>query len=152
MPKPAPFLWFHGRAEEAAELYTRVFPNSAITEISRTAPGEPAMTVSFTLDGQPFIAFNGGPQFRFSEAISFQVPCADQDEVDRYWSALSDGGEEGRCGWLKDRFGLSWQIVPAALAGLLGDPDAGRAQRAMNAMMGMQRLDVAAMRAAADAG
>jgi predicted 3-demethylubiquinone-9 3-methyltransferase (glyoxalase superfamily) len=152
MPKPVPFLWFDGQAEAAAELYTSVFPNSAITEISRTGPGEPAMTVSFTLDGEPFTALNGGPQFGFTEAISFQVPCADQAEVDRYWSLLSEGGEEGRCGWLKDRFGLSWQVVPTALPGLLGDPDPGRAQRAMTAMMGMAKLDIAAMRAAADAG
>lgn len=152
MPKPVPFLWFDGQAEAAAELYTSVFPNSAITEISRTGPGEPAMTVSFTLDGEPFTALNGGPQFAFTEAISFQVPCADQAEVDRYWSLLSEGGEEGRCGWLKDRFGLSWQVVPTALPGLLGDPDPGRAQRAMTAMMGMAKLDIAAMRAAADAG
>jgi predicted 3-demethylubiquinone-9 3-methyltransferase (glyoxalase superfamily) len=152
MPKPVPFLWFDGQAEAAAELYTSVFPNSAITEISRTGPDEPAMTVSFTLDGEPFTALNGGPQFAFTEAISFQVPCADQAEVDRYWSLLSEGGEEGRCGWLKDRFGLSWQVVPTALPGLLGDPDPGRAQRAMTAMMGMAKLDIAAMRAAADAG
>jgi predicted 3-demethylubiquinone-9 3-methyltransferase (glyoxalase superfamily) len=152
MPKPVPFLWFDGQAEAAAELYTSVFPNSVITEISRTGPGEPAMTVSFTLDGEPFTALNGGPQFAFTEAISFQVPCADQDEVDHYWSLLSEGGEEGRCGWLKDRFGLSWQVVPTALPGLLGDPDPGRAQRAMTAMMGMAKLDIAAMRAAADAG
>ncbi|UZJ24621.1 VOC family protein [Rhodococcus antarcticus] len=152
MPKPVPFLWFDGQAEAAAELYTSVFPRSAITEISRTGPGEPAMTVSFTLDGEPFTALNGGPQFAFTEAISFQVPCADQEEVDRYWSLLSEGGEEGRCGWLKDRFGLSWQVVPTALPGLLGDPDPDRAQRAMTAMMGMAKLDIAAMRAAADAG
>jgi predicted 3-demethylubiquinone-9 3-methyltransferase (glyoxalase superfamily) len=152
MPKPVPFLWFDGQAEAAAELYTSVFPRSTITEISRTGPGEPAMTVSFTLDGEPFTALNGGPQFAFTEAISFQVPCADQEEVDRYWSLLSEGGEEGRCGWLKDRFGLSWQVVPTALPGLLGDPDPDRAQRAMTAMMGMAKLDIAAMRAAADAG
>lgn len=120
MPKPVPFLWFDGHAEEAAELYTRVFPDSQITEISRTGPGEPAMTVSFTLDGQPFTALNGGPQLPFTEAISFQVPCTDQAEVDRYWSALSEGGSEGRCGWLKDRFGLSWQVVPTAMRAAAG--------------------------------
>jgi predicted 3-demethylubiquinone-9 3-methyltransferase (glyoxalase superfamily) len=109
------------------------------------------MTVTFELDGRPFVALNGGPEYRFNEAVSFQVSCEDQEEVDRYWAALTaDGGEEGPCGWCKDRWGLSWQIVPKALPQLLGDPDQARAQRAMSAMLQMGKLDIAALRAAAD--
>lgn len=108
------------------------------------------MTVDFTLDGQQFMGLNGGPQFSFTEAISFQIPCADQDEVDHYWDRLCDGGQPGQCGWLKDRFGVSWQVVPTALPELLGDPDPGRAQRAMQAMLSMGKLDIAVMRDAAD--
>jgi predicted 3-demethylubiquinone-9 3-methyltransferase (glyoxalase superfamily) len=111
------------------------------------------MTVGFELDGQPYVALNGGPQFHFTEAVSFQISCEDQEEVDRYWDALTaDGGEESQCGWLKDRWGLSWQIVPTALPALLGDPDPERARRAMTAMFGMKRLDIAALTAAADGG
>src|SRR5919206_664838 len=129
-----PFLWFDSQAEEAARFYTSLFPNSKIVAVTRygeAGPGEPGtvMTVDFELDGQPFVALNGGPQFTFSEAISFQVSCESQEEVDRYWSTLSEGGEQGPCGWLKDRFGLSWQIVPSALPRLLRDPDRERAQR-----------------------
>ena len=150
-----PFLWFDGQAEAAAALYVDVFPDSRIDNVSRygeAGPGEPGtvLTVDFTLDGQRFVALNGGPQFRFTEAVSFQIPCADQAEVDHYWDRLSEGGEESRCGWLKDRFGLSWQVVPTALPELLGDPDPDRANRAMQAMLGMRRLDIAALRAAAD--
>lgn len=146
-----PCLWFDGDAEEAAELYTSVVRNSSILNVSRAGQGAdaPALTVSFDLDGQPFVALNGGPQFSFTEAVSFQISCGDQAEVDHYWSALTaDGGEESRCGWLKDRFGLSWQIVPTALPNLIGGDDAEGAQRAMSAMLGMQKLDIAALEAA----
>jgi predicted 3-demethylubiquinone-9 3-methyltransferase (glyoxalase superfamily) len=140
-------LWFDTEGEEAATFYTSVFPNSRITEIARYGPAGPrpegtVMTVAFELDGQPFMALNGGPQYTFSEAISFVVDCKDQDEVDAYWSALSDGGEEGPCGWLKDRFGVSWQIVPEALPRLLADPDRERAQRVMAAMLQMGKIQI----------
>jgi predicted 3-demethylubiquinone-9 3-methyltransferase (glyoxalase superfamily) len=152
-----PCLWFDTEGEDAAQLYTSVFPNSKILDIARYGSAGPrpegtVMTVKFELDGQPFLALNGGPQFTFSEAISFQVACETQDEVDRYWELLSgDGGEEGPCGWLKDRFGLSWQIVPNALPRLLGDPDAAKAQRVMAAMMEMKKIDIADLEAAAAA-
>lgn len=155
MPRLTTSLWFDGRAEEAADFYCSVFPSSEVLEVMRgpeVGSGErgPAITVAFTLDGHPFVGINGGPQFTFDEAISIVIDCADQAEVDHYWDALSDGGEEGRCGWLKDRFGLSWQVVPSELPSLLGDPDPGRARRAMEAMLTMGRIDVAAIRAAAD--
>ena len=155
MPKPVPWLWFDTQGEDAAKFYTSVFPNSRITDVSRYGDGGPGeagkvMTVSFELDGQPFVALNGGPQFTFSEAVSFQISCEGQKEVDHYWSKLGEGGEEGPCGWLKDKFGLSWQVVPTALEKLLGDPDPQRAQRAMAAMMSMKKLDVAALERAAD--
>jgi predicted 3-demethylubiquinone-9 3-methyltransferase (glyoxalase superfamily) len=148
MPKLTPWLWFDTQGEEAAEFYTSVFPNSKIVEVTRYGSGGPrpegtAMTVSFELDGQPFVALNGGPDFSFTEAVSFQVACADQDEVDYYWNALSEGGEEGPCGWLKDRYGLSWQIVPTALYELLSDPDPERAQRVMGAMLEMKKIEIA---------
>ncbi|MEC5198449.1 putative 3-demethylubiquinone-9 3-methyltransferase (glyoxalase superfamily) [Arthrobacter sp. PL16] len=145
-----PCLWFDGKAEEAAELYTSVVRNSRIVNVSRTGPSDsdPALTVSFELDGQPFVGLNGGPQFSFTEAVSFQISCSDQAEVDQYWSALTDGGEESRCGWLKDRYGVSWQIIPAVLASLIGGPDAEGAQRAVAVMLGMQKLDIAALEAA----
>jgi predicted 3-demethylubiquinone-9 3-methyltransferase (glyoxalase superfamily) len=154
MPKTTPCLWFDTRAEEAAELYTSVFPNSRITSVSRYPDGAgerggTVLTVEFELDGQSFVALNAGPEFTFSEAISFQVPCADQDEVDHYWNALTDGGEESQCGWLKDRFGLSWQVFPEALPRLLSDPDPERAQRAMDAMMTMRKIDLEAIEKAA---
>ena len=149
MPKQIPCLWFDGRAEEAAEYYVSVFPDSAVTQVTRGPEGR-AMTVSFSLDGHDYVALNGGPQFTFTEAISFQIHCADQDEVDHYWSRLTDGGEESRCGWLKDRFGVSWQVVPVELFTLLSDPDPGRAQRATQAMLQMRKIDVATMRRAAD--
>jgi predicted 3-demethylubiquinone-9 3-methyltransferase (glyoxalase superfamily) len=156
MPAPIyPMLWFDGAAEQAAEFYCGIFPNSRIESVSRysdAGPGEAgaAMTVAFELNGTRFVGLNGGPQFSFTEAVSFVVGCDGQDEVDYYWDHLVDGGQEGQCGWLKDRFGVSWQIVPAGLEQLLGDPDAGRAQRAMAAMLGMRKLDLAAMRRAAD--
>lgn len=154
MQKITPCLWFDGQAEEAAEFYTSVFANSRILEVSRYGEGGPgpegsALTVRFELDGQEFTGLNGGPQFRFTEAVSFQVSCKDQEEVDYFWSRLTDGGEESMCGWLKDRFGVSWQIIPTRLPELLGDPDAQRAQKAMQAMLGMRKIDIAAMEAAA---
>ena len=155
MPKQIPCLWFDGKAEEAAAHYTSIFPNSSIGEVTRYGPDMPmpegtAMTVSFTLDGQEYVGLNGGPQFPFSEAISFQIMCADQEEADHYWNRLTEGGEESQCGWLKDRFGLSWQVAPAGLEELLADADPARAQRATEAMFGMRRIDLAALRAAAD--
>jgi predicted 3-demethylubiquinone-9 3-methyltransferase (glyoxalase superfamily) len=157
MPKISPFLWFDDQAEEAASLYVSVFPNSKITDVQRYGEGGPgpegaAMTVQFTLDEEEFTALNGGPQhYTFNESVSFVVHCQDQAEVDHYWDALTaDGGEPGPCGWLKDRYGLSWQIIPAALGELLSDPDPGRSSRAMQAMLKMTKIDVAELRAAAD--
>jgi predicted 3-demethylubiquinone-9 3-methyltransferase (glyoxalase superfamily) len=153
---PTPCLWFDTEGEDAARFYTTVFPNSRIVEISRYGEANPrqagtVMVVRFELDGQSFMALNGGPQFTFSEAVSFTVDCADQAEVDRYWDTLSEGGEQGPCGWLKDRFGLSWQIVPTRLTELLADPDAERAQRVMRAMMEMGKIEIAGLEAAAAA-
>ena len=148
MPSITPSLWFDDALEEAAEFYTSVFPNSRIVDIARYGEAAPrpagtVMVVTFELDGQKFIALNGGPQFAFSEAISFQVSCEGQDEVDHFWDTLSEGGQEGPCGWLKDRFGLSWQVVPAVLAALLSDPDPEKATRANRAMLSMGKLDIA---------
>ena len=156
MPKITPFLWFDTQAEEAAELYTSVFPNSQIVEVSRygeagPGPAGSVMTVEFDLDGQRFVALNGGPEFRFTEAVSFQIDCKSQEEVDHYWEALSEGGEKGPCGWLKDRFGLSWQVVPDALPRLLTDPDREKSQRVMAAMMTMGKLEIAELERAAEA-
>ena len=157
MSRISPFLWFDDQAEEAANLYVSVFPNSRITGASRygeVGPGKPGsvMTISFEIDGLPVTALNGGPIFRFNEAFSMSVDCADQAEVDRYWDALIEGGgQSSQCGWLKDRFGLSWQIVPRILPRLLSDPDRAKAQRVMTAMLKMSRLDVAALEAAAEA-
>ncbi len=155
MPKTVPCLWFDGQAEQAAAHYTTVFPHSKILGMTRYGPDMPGpegsvLTVTFSLDGQQFVGLNGGPQFTFSEAISFQILCADQDEVDHYWERLSDGGEEGPCGWLKDRFGVSWQVVPTALLDLIDDPDPGRAQRATQAIMGMNKIEIDELRRAAD--
>ena len=149
-----PCLWFDTQGEEAAKLYTSIFPNSRITDVARYGSAGPrpegtVMTVSFELDGQKFVALNGGPEFTFSEAVSFQVMCESQDEVDTYWSKLSDGGEEGPCGWLRDRFGLSWQIVPTRLPELLEDPDREKSQRVMAAMLEMRKIDVEALERAA---
>ena len=157
MNEITPCLWFDTEGEDAAKLYTSVFPNSKILNISRYGEAGPrdagtVMTVDFELGGQKFLALNGGPEFKFSEAISFQVSCETQDEVDMFWSKLSEGGEEGPCGWLKDRFGLSWQIVPTALPRLLGDPDQEKAQRVMAAVLKMRKIDIAELeRAAAEA-
>ena len=158
MPTQIPCLWFDGQAEEAAQLYTSVFPNSRIDEVTRYGPDLPppmhegdVVTVRFTLDGQPYTALNGGPQFRFTEAVSFQIMCADQEEADHYWYGLLEGGgEESQCGWLKDRFGVSWQVNPVQLLALLSDPDPGRAQRATQAMLRMRRIDIAEIQRAAD--
>ncbi|MEO1060376.1 MAG: VOC family protein [Actinomycetota bacterium] len=148
MPEITPNLWFDGQGLEAARWYVSLFPNSRVTNVM----GEPdaPVTVDFELDGRPFTAINGGPQFTFDEAISFAIPCADQAEADRYWAALTDGGTESRCGWLRDRYGVSWQVIPEGLAELLGDPDPERAKRATEAMLGMSRIDLDAIRAAAD--
>jgi predicted 3-demethylubiquinone-9 3-methyltransferase (glyoxalase superfamily) len=156
MPTITPNLWFDTEGEEAAEFYTSIFPNSKITGVSHYGEGPragTALTVQFELDGQQFTAINGGPEHRgFTEAVSFFIACKDQAEVDYYWSRLTAGGEESRCGWCKDRYGLSWQVVPAELGEILGDQRDGRGQRAMEAMLKMSKLDVAALRAAADAG
>jgi predicted 3-demethylubiquinone-9 3-methyltransferase (glyoxalase superfamily) len=154
MNEITPCLWFDTEGEAAAKLYTSTFPNSRIVEIARYGSAGPrpegtVMTVIFELDGQKFMALNGGPEFTFSEAISFQVSCKNQDEVDAFWSKLSEGGEEGPCGWLKDRFGLSWQIVPTALSKLLTDPDREKSQRVMQAMLKMKKIDIAELERAA---
>ena len=157
LQKITPCLWFDTQGEEAATFYTSMFPNSRIVDVTRYGSAGPrtegtVMTVSFELDGQNFVALNGGPDFTFNEAISFQVSCEDQDEVDRYWSELSEGGEEGPCGWLKDRFGVSWQIVPTALPELLADPDPETSQRVMQAMLSMKKIEIGELeRAAAQA-
>jgi predicted 3-demethylubiquinone-9 3-methyltransferase (glyoxalase superfamily) len=153
--KITPSLWFDTEAEDAASFYTSVFERSSIVGVTHYTEGSPraagtVMTVEFELDGQRFVAINGGPQFTFDEAISFQISCETQDEVDHYWDRLSEGGKEGPCGWLKDRYGLSWQVVPTGMAELFADPDPQRAQRAMQAMLKMSKLDVAALRRAAD--
>ncbi len=150
-----PFLWFDHQAEEAANFYTSVFPNSKVVKVVRygqagPGPAGSAMTVAFELDGQSFVALNGGPHFHFTEAISFVVNCQTQQEVDAYWERLSAGGLEVQCGWLKDKFGLSWQIVPTVLAELLGDPDPAKSNRVMKAMMTMKKLDVRALEQARD--
>ena len=154
MPTITPFLWFDDNAEQAAELYTSIFPEASIISISRYGEGGPApagtaMTVNFWLQGLEFTALNGGPQYRFTEAISFVVPCETQEEVDEYWAKLSEGGEEGPCGWRKDRFGLSWQIVPSILEELLASPDPVKAQNAMKAMLQMSKLDIEGLKRAA---
>jgi predicted 3-demethylubiquinone-9 3-methyltransferase (glyoxalase superfamily) len=154
MQNLTPCLWFDTEGEDAANFYTSIFPNSKILDISRYGSAGPrpegtVMTVSFELDGQKFLALNGGPQFEFSEAISFQVSCKNQNEVDAYWSKLSEAGETGPCGWLKDKFGLSWQIVPTALPELLGDPDKEKAQRVMAAMLEMKKIQIDELEAAA---
>jgi len=155
MPKITPNLWFDTQAHEAAEFYVSVFPNSKITNVTHYTDGGPrpagsVLTVDFVLDGQEYTAINGGPEFTFDEAVSLLINCADQDEIDYYWEKLTDGGEEVQCGWLKDRYGLSWQVNPTGWAELLNDPDRGRAQRAMTAVLGMRKIDIAAVYAAAD--
>ena len=158
MSKIAPCLWFDGNAEEAANLYVSLLPDSRIDKVMRSPADTPSgpegsvLTVEFTLAGQKFIGLNGGPEFRFNEAVSFTIDCADQAEVDRLWQELSADESAEICGWLKDRFGLSWQIIPRALPELLGDPDPAKARRVMQAMLKMKKIDVAALeRAAAEA-
>jgi predicted 3-demethylubiquinone-9 3-methyltransferase (glyoxalase superfamily) len=156
MQKITPCLWFDTDGEDAATFYTSVFPNSKITDVARYGEAGPraegsVMTVAFELDGQKFVALNGGPDFKFNEAISFQVDCKTQEEVDTFWSKLSEGGEEGPCGWLKDKFGVSWQIVPTILSELLGDPDREKSQRVMAAMLKMGKIEIGALERAAAA-
>jgi predicted 3-demethylubiquinone-9 3-methyltransferase (glyoxalase superfamily) len=153
MQKITTFLWFDDQAEAAANFYTAIFKNSRITNVSRYGeggPGKPgsAMVVNFVLEGQEFIALNGGPEFKFTEAISLYVDCATQAEVDELWRKLTAGGEESQCGWLKDKFGLSWQIIPSDLGKYIGGPDPAGAQRAMQAMLKMQKIDSAALKRA----
>jgi predicted 3-demethylubiquinone-9 3-methyltransferase (glyoxalase superfamily) len=155
MPTLTPCLWFDTQAEDAATFYTSVFKNSRILQVTRFGEAGPrevdlVLTVEFELDGQRFTALNGGPEFTFSEAISFQIECETQEEIDEYWSRLTaDGGEPGQCGWLKDRFGVSWQVVPAAMPEWLDTSDPARADRVIAAMMPMRKLDLAALEAAA---
>jgi predicted 3-demethylubiquinone-9 3-methyltransferase (glyoxalase superfamily) len=149
MPKITTFLWFDKQAEEAAKFYTSIFPNSKNTGVSRYGAGGPrpagsVMTATFELDGQPFIALNGGPLFKFNESISLFVDCKSQAEVDEYWEKLTEGGEESRCGWLKDKYGLSWQVIPSKLPELIRDP------RAMKAMLGMKKIDIAELERAVE--
>lgn len=155
--KITPCLWFDGQAEDAARFYVSVFGNARIGRISRFGkeglevhgrPDGSVMTVEFEIEGQPFVALNGGPQFTFNEAISFQIPCATQGEIDHYWEKLAAGGAIQQCGWLKDKFGVAWQIFPSALPEMLRDSDPAKAARAMRAMLGMKKLDLAALRAA----
>jgi predicted 3-demethylubiquinone-9 3-methyltransferase (glyoxalase superfamily) len=153
MPKITPFLWFDSQAEQAAAFYVSIFKNSRVVTTARygdagPGPAGSVMTVVFELDGQEFIALNGGPQFTFTEAISFSVECRTQQEVDEYWAKLSDGGEEGPCGWLKDRYGLSWQINPAVLGKMLSDPDPVKSKRVMEAMLTMKKIDIAGLKRA----
>ncbi|MDF3010874.1 MAG: 3-demethylubiquinone-9 3-methyltransferase [Burkholderiales bacterium] len=156
MTKITPCLWFDGEAEDAARFYTGIFPNSKITSIShygeagREVHGQPAgkvLTVAFELDGRPFTALNGGPQFKFNEAVSFQIPCRNQEEIDYYWDKLTAGGDARaqQCGWLKDRYGLSWQVFPAAVMDMLQDQDRKKADRVMQAIMEMRKMDLAAL-------
>jgi predicted 3-demethylubiquinone-9 3-methyltransferase (glyoxalase superfamily) len=146
-------LWLDGQAEEAATFYASIFENSTIGRTVRYAEAGPGtagtvMTVEFELNGQKFVALNGGPQFTFNESISFQIQCDDQDEVDYYWGKLSEGGQEVACGWLKDKYGVSWQVVPTVLVDMLGDPDPERAKRATEAMLAMTKFDIAALQKA----
>ena len=156
MQKITPWLWFDDKAEEAANLYTSIFKNSKIVSISRYGEAGPrpegmVMTVTFQLDGQEFTALNGGPEFKFTEAISFFVNCETQEEVDELWEKLSAGGEEQQCGWLKDRYGVSWQIIPSALMEMLQDKDAEKSRRVMEAMLQMQKIDIIALKQAYEA-
>jgi predicted 3-demethylubiquinone-9 3-methyltransferase (glyoxalase superfamily) len=155
MPRITPNLWFDLESEEAAEFYCSIFPNSKINFVSRYTEAGPreagmVLTVDYELDGQPFTIINGGPEFTFDEAVSFLITCADQAEVDYYWDKLTEGGEESQCGWLKDRYGVSWQVTPAGFEEIMTDSDPDRVDRAMRAMLGMKKLDLAALQAAAD--
>ena len=150
-----PCLWFDTEGEDAANFYVSLFPNSRVVSVNRYGDAGPraagsVMTVDFELDGQPYVALNGGPEFKFNEAVSFQISCADQDEVDRYWDKLGEGGEHGPCGWLKDRFGLSWQVIPRQFLELVSDRDPAKSQAVMSAMLGMRKLVVSELQEAYD--
>jgi len=158
-PKITPFLWFDTQAEEAATLYTSIFKNARIHQVSRYGKAGhethgmeagKVMTVAFELEGKSFIALNGGPYFKFNEAVSFQITCETQDEIDYFWSKLSEGGEESRCGWLKDKFGLSWQVVPVVLIEMLADKDTAKAKRVTHAMLHMDKIDIPTLKKAYD--
>lgn len=153
MQKITPFLWFDGNAEDAVNFYTSIFKNSKVGKVTRYGEAGPGakgsvLTASFELDGVPFVALNGGPQYKFTEAISFYVDCADQEEVDYLWDRLSEGGTILQCGWLKDKFGVAWQIIPKQLPELMGDPDPEKSNRVMQAMLGMKKIDVSALQRA----
>ena len=153
MPRITPFLWFDTQAEDAAQFYTSIFKNSRVGAISRYGDAGPrpagmVMTVDFELDGQPFVGLNGGPEFTFNEAVSFSIPCETQEDVDYYWARLSAGGQEGPCGWLKDRYGVSWQVNPTILGRMLKDPDRARANRVMQAMLKMKKIEIPKLQAA----
>lgn len=155
--KLTPNLWFDTEAEEAANFYVSVFENSRIVSLTHYPESGPretgmVMTVEFELDGQRFVGINGGSQFKFDEAVSFEIDCETQDEIDYFWEKLSEGGEQDQCGWLKDRYGLSWQVVPTGMEELFADPDPERVNRAMKAMLGMKKLDIAELQLAADGG
>ena len=155
MQKITPFLWFDNQAEEAMNFYVSIFKNSKIVSVTRYPEGGPGpagtvLTANFQLNGQEFVALNGGPRFKFTEAVSFVVNCETQQEVDEFWEKLSAGGEESMCGWLKDKYGLSWQIVPTVLVKLLQDKDAGKAQRVMQAMLQMKKIDIKTLQQAAE--
>ncbi len=154
-PKITPNLWFDMVAVEAANYYVSIFDNSRILNVAHYPEGSPGpagevMTVEFELDGVRFVGINGGPEFKFDEAVSFQIDCRTQDEVDYFWERLTEGGEESQCGWCRDRFGLSWQVVPEGMEAVFSNPDKSKSERAMKAMLGMKKLDIAALRAAAD--
>jgi len=155
MQRVTPFLWFDNQAEEAARFYVSVFNNSKIVSVTRYGEAGPGpqgsvMTVTFALGGQEFIALNGGPHFKFTEAVSFSVDCKTQEEVDEFWRRLSEGGEEGQCGWLKDKYGLSWQINPTILGEMLSDPDPEKSKRVMEAMLKMKKIDIGRLKQAYD--
>jgi predicted 3-demethylubiquinone-9 3-methyltransferase (glyoxalase superfamily) len=157
MQKITPFLWFDGKAEEAMNFYVSVVKNSKVVSVSRYGEGSPGqkgtvMSATFELAGQRFIALNGGPQFTFSPAISFLINCETQEEVDQLWEKLSDGGKKERCGWLKDKYGLSWQIIPSALGQMLGDKDPAKSRRVMQAMLQMDKIDIRGLKDAYDQG
>lgn len=150
MQKITPFLWFDGQAEEAMNFYTSIFSNSKVVSVSRMGPDGPVMSVVFELDGQEFYGLNGGPKFQFTEAISMFVKCETQDEIDLFWEKLSEGGQKSRCGWLKDKFGLSWQVVPPILGQLLNHSDPAVAKRVMDAMLQMDKIIISKLKEAAD--
>jgi predicted 3-demethylubiquinone-9 3-methyltransferase (glyoxalase superfamily) len=152
MQKITPFLWFDGKAEEAMNFYVSVFKNSKVLSVNRAGPGGPVFSVTFQLDGQEFLALNGGPQYTFSPAVSFFVNCETQQEVDELWTRLSAGGEEQPCGWLNDRYGLSWQVVPSVLGRMLRDKDPAKAHRVMQAMLRMKKIDIQGLQQAYDQG